>query len=340
MSPIALPRTTRDDPSYKPGRWEGFKRSPIRTRRSCREPDHNAGKDDEDDESTPPSPSPRPDHQLARNITLPESQNLKKSQGDDQRKMGKPRIQDRAFCTQKCLIGLAHGGPMDMTCPNIKDHKCAHIDRLEFLSLIRAQLAMDRGRVDYAPLDLYGALGALFKLRLSSHGYTLVAKGMEKADLERLQHEHSIYTRLQPIQGEHVPVCLGMVDLVMPCYYDHGTYTHFLLLSWGGLPLSKCLRQLDKPDVLSAVETAYSRVHQLGVLHLDPEPRNILYDMQDKRVMIIDFERANVHDRQPLGLISHNSLARKRERAKKDGREGNIFIEERQQALANISRYY
>jgi hypothetical protein len=41
--------------------------------------------------------------------------------------------------------------------------------------------ASDRGRgADCKPLHMKGSRGALFKVRLSSHGYILVAKGMEK----------------------------------------------------------------------------------------------------------------------------------------------------------------
>ncbi|KAL2215518.1 hypothetical protein M432DRAFT_671490 [Thermoascus aurantiacus ATCC 26904] len=51
-----------------------------------------------------------------------------------------------------------------------------HIDQLEFLRLIRAQLAQDHGsNADYVPLDLFGSLGSLFKVHLSSYSYTLIA---------------------------------------------------------------------------------------------------------------------------------------------------------------------
>ncbi|KND86577.1 hypothetical protein TOPH_08775, partial [Tolypocladium ophioglossoides CBS 100239] len=59
---------------------------------------------------------------------------------------------------------------------------------------------INRGRdTDYVLLYLSGACGSLFKVRLLSYGYTLVAKGMESLDLAYLQHENEIYDRLQPI---------------------------------------------------------------------------------------------------------------------------------------------
>ncbi|CAM6002306.1 unnamed protein product [Sphagnum balticum] len=52
-----------------------------------------------------------------------------------------------------------------------------------FLHLICEQLAKDRGHnADCKPLCISGSRRALFKIRLSSRGYTLVAKGMENEE--------------------------------------------------------------------------------------------------------------------------------------------------------------
>jgi hypothetical protein len=80
----------------------------------------------------------------------------------------------------------------------------------DFLRLIRVQLAQDRGPdADCKPLYLSGARGSLFKVRLSSHGYTLVAKGVEHCDRRLLECENELYDRLRAIQGTHIPACLG-----------------------------------------------------------------------------------------------------------------------------------
>jgi hypothetical protein len=92
------------------------------------------------------------------------------------------RIEDRLFCTQQCLLGLAYGGDLDNRCPNVRDHRGRHIMPNAFLSLIRTQLACDRGRsTGCKPLHIKGSRGALFKFGLSLRGYTLVAKDIEKA---------------------------------------------------------------------------------------------------------------------------------------------------------------
>ena len=119
-------------------------------------------------------------------------------------------MQYQPFYTQQCLLGLAYCGPMDKNCPSSDHHGQVHITRPESLHLVRNQLAIDRGRdADCAPLYLFGARGSLFKVRLSSHGYTLVAKGMESLDRAHLQHKSEIFDRLWTIRGRHVPYVLA-----------------------------------------------------------------------------------------------------------------------------------
>ena len=83
---------------------------------------------------------------------------------------------------------------MDKRCPNIADHGNSHLIRRDFLAILRIQLAIDRGNdADYTPLYFSGSRGSLFKVRLSLHGYTLVAKGVEEIDAEDLRHENAMY---------------------------------------------------------------------------------------------------------------------------------------------------
>ncbi|KAI0839001.1 hypothetical protein F5Y06DRAFT_286928 [Hypoxylon sp. FL0890] len=193
------------------------------------------------------------------------------------------RIQDRPFCTQKCLSGLASGGPIDDGCPNFSDHTRRHISLSEFQCLIRAQSARDRGPdADAMPLYLSGSVGALFKIRLSSHGYTL---GQRR---------------------EAYSVCIGNMDLVLPYYYDGSVFKHFLFLGWAGRPLFDLPSETDKTAIVDAVSAGFKAVHDLHVLYGDAEPRNILYDTDNSDVMIVDFKRAKLLNREPLGLINLN----------------------------------
>ncbi|OAQ58949.1 serine threonine protein kinase [Pochonia chlamydosporia 170] len=327
---------------YKPQRWKGFKRSPIRTRYRCQQPGSNAGRLEDNDED-PPSPTPNPSR--TRGKASPSvgtssgsgNQGQRSGQQKESSPVQKPNIQSRLFCTHRCLLGLAHGGSMDKNCPNASHHGQMHISRLEFLRLIRHQLAIDRGRdANCAPLHRSGSRGSLFKVRLASHGYTLVAKGVEGLDLACLQHENDMYSRLQAIQGKYVPVCLGTIGLVRPYYYDSGVYVHFMFLSWAGLPLFDCVEPAMKDGIANAVTMAFKAMHKLRVLHRDAEPRNILYNTTSRELMVVDFERAEFHGRRPLGSIGPNQ-SRKRKRGVLQNQKKDDFARELESATARAS---
>jgi hypothetical protein len=206
------------------------------------------------------------------------------------------------------------------------------------MHFLRAQLAEDRGRdADSVPLYLSGSVGALFKVRLSAFGYTLVAKGVEGPDLKRLQHEKKVYDHLRSIQGEYVPVCLGLTDLALPFYYDGGVYRHILLLSWAGRPLPRCTDQIDKTRVIVAVAAAFESLHRLQVLHGDAEARNITYD---EGPMIVDLERAKIRAREPLGSIAPNSQSRKGKRDTLQKHEDDPFRTELRSVVESVSRCF
>lgn len=278
LAKIPLTDRKRNDPltaPYRPQCWEDFKSSSPRA----------------------PSPIPNADR-TGRNVAAAERSGTSETvdqqlvqRGQD--KATKPHIGSRPFCSQKCLLGLALGKDVDRSCPNAECHGQKHIDRLEFLHLIREQLAVDRRRdADCMPLHNPGSRGSLFKLRLSSHGYTLVAKGVEGLGLARLQHENEIYDRLLAIQGKYVPVCLGSIDLILPYYDDCGVYKHFLFLSWAGRPMFEHRKQVRSGDMPDAVTRIFKAIHELKVLHRDTELRNILYDEHSGTLMVVDFERS------------------------------------------------
>ncbi|KJZ69734.1 hypothetical protein HIM_10874 [Hirsutella minnesotensis 3608] len=328
---------------YRPQRWKGFKRSPIRTRSGCQPPGSTIGQPEDDDED-PPSPTPNQSRTGGKTSVAGTGSRGGGKRGrhrGKQQQSGpatKPDIQSRPFCTQRCLLGLAYGWPMDESCPNADNHGQGHINRLEFLRLMRDQLATDRGRdADCAPIHRSGSRGSLFKVRLSSHGYTLVAKGVESLDLACLQHENEMYDRLRPIQGKYVPVCLGSIDLVRPYHYDSGVYVHFLFLSWAGQPLLHCTDEAVKAGIDDAVSKIFKAMHKLRVLHRDAEPRNMLYNPDSGKLMVVDFERAEFRGRQPLGLIVPNLQNRKRKRGilqkKKDD-----FARELECAVGGVER--
>jgi hypothetical protein len=318
--------------SYKSRPMKGFLRSPIATRTrgasaACKQSTMDTNVDGDGDIDTeggneaPATPTvPQRNRSAIPKTEMTSAHGGRANVGASRRNADgpkqveailKPRIEERPYCTHRCLFGLAFGGAMDERCPNFQDHKQRHIDKETFLRLIRRQIATDRGKdADCKILYMKGSRGALFKVRLSSYGYTLVAKGMENGNLGYLEHERHIYDRVRPIQGKHVPVCLGSTTLKRPLYYDGGVYFGMLFLSWAGNPLSRYLGQGNETEFLDKTICGLQALHSLSVLQKDPALRNILWDEQSKQLMIIDFERAEVLARKPLASIAVN---RKRE---------------------------
>ncbi|KAH0531928.1 hypothetical protein TsFJ059_000690, partial [Trichoderma semiorbis] len=317
LAKIPLTDRKHNDPltaPYRPQRWEGFKRSPLRTSSlsGCRQSDLGTELPADEDSLPHFSNASHAD----RNVAAAEKSGTGKTVDKEpvqrrQDEATKPHIGSRPFCSQQCLLGLALGKDIDRSCPNVEYHGQKHIDRLEFLHLIREQLAVDRGRdADCMPLHRCGSRGSLFKLRLSSHGYTLVAKGMEGLDLAHLQHENEIYDRLLEIQSIYVPVCLGSIELILPYYYDCGVYKHFLFLAWAGRPIFEYKNRISKPDMTDAITRIFKAIHKLRVLHRDAELRNILYDEHSGTLMVVDFERSVYWKRQAQAFASPTHKSR------------------------------
>lgn len=246
-------------------------------------------------------------------------------------------IRDRPYCTQECLRGLAFGGPLDKRCPNSMDHGNLHTSCDKFLFLAQHQLAVDRGKdADCVPLYISGSRGSLFKFRLSPHGYTLVAKGVESMDAERLRHESKMYDHVTDLQGHVVPVCLGIIALIKPYYYDSGVFDHFMFLGYGGRPVVKAVVELNK-SARNEVVAALGRLHQYGVLHRDAEPRNVLYDERTRKYMVVDLMLAEMRGRRSLKPISVNSQDRKRKWSS-EKHEMDPFTVEMHNLRASLSR--
>ena len=284
---------------------------------SYRETGSPDSSDSEGDSGGPtPQPTPsKPPKQAAANVA-----------GKQKRGTGK----ERQYCTQRCLMGIMNQGEFDDQCPNVLEHAregTDHhhgLDSQDFLWLIQEQLAKDRD-TDCCPLWIQGARGAMFKVSLSSHGYTVAAKATVFAFVTDLKHEQAVYKSLRTLQGTYVPVCLGGIDLLVPYYHRGVELIHMMFMAWGGEALGGCrqiLAHVEK-DVSQMAAEGMEAMHALGVLHRDVATRNMLWNEECGRVMFVDFERSVVFEtgqkqRQPLGVISGN---RKRKMAVITGEE-------------------
>ncbi|KAJ5117549.1 hypothetical protein N7448_011181 [Penicillium atrosanguineum] len=296
---------------------DSFVQSPIQLRHRKRRVDadgcrpsstHSSSDNDGDDPNTPSRGS-----RIPRGVER--RQRTAIGQQRDPAKAGSYHEDNhRRYCTLKCLRGLVNGGDLDRACPNVHDHgETKHVLTLKsFIKRLQRQLS-ETVNADCEALGIHGSRGALLKVTLSSHGYTMPAKCTIPEFRDYLRHEASAYNSLQPIQGIYVPLHLGSIDLVHPFSYDGIAYLeHMMLLSPGGLPLGVAGRGLDQSSLIYKLKESLSAIHKYSVIHKDPAPRNWLYNPESKQVVIFDFERAEIINPRPiLSLISPN---RKRKR--------------------------
>ena len=268
----------------------------------------------------------------------PQSDNRPTGRESRQKTQDERKEQDLKYCTHNCLLGLAKGGSLDASCPNVRDHgESFHRITLQtFRALLRQQLAQSLD-IDCKPMGIPGACGVLFQVRLTSYGYTVAAKFTTVDFVRRMHREAIIYNRLRPLQGVCVPVHLGNITLTVPYSYEGIAYlVHMMLLSFGG---QRVTRRLITPDNQSdVVEQAYrsaQAIHKFGVLHRDLDARNILWSEDTRRVMIIDFERSEVV--KPIGQV------RVKEKRKRGGFDMNVITaqqeENEERVFASESRW-
>lgn len=187
---------------------------------------------------------------------------------------------------------------MDPACPNIASHALKHLSRSEFLHLIRKQVKKN-GFSGFYTLGINGSRGHMLKITLASHGYTVLAKGVKKANIHHLKKEIRIYRQLKPLQGIHIPVCLGSTSL--PVEYrilDYAKIAQLLFLSDAGDPIVNHMNRANEPNIDSSLHKAISAIHSLGVLHCDLHLHNILWDehadSDDDALQVVDFERSEI----------------------------------------------
>ncbi|KAL8828634.1 MAG: hypothetical protein Q9170_006522 [Blastenia crenularia] len=209
-----------------------------------------------------------------------------------------PKQQQRQYCTQACILGLARSHTIDESCPNASRHPRGKRGDTHSLTkpvlryLLRQQLA--RTMDDHCQnLSLSGARGMLFKLSLAEHGYTFVGKATIDRYVPYLQHEGRIYDRLRKLQGQSIPVCLGNIDLATPWYGIGGTLVHMLLMSYGGEYLTFDETTSDRLQQAADFETT---IAAMGVRHEDMRSRNMLWHQETGRLLFIDFERSTTFE--------------------------------------------
>ncbi|KAH6971914.1 hypothetical protein EDB80DRAFT_758136 [Ilyonectria destructans] len=223
----------------------------------------------------------------------------------------------KQYCTQACLLGLKRGLDLDSNCPNVLSHQSAEggtrhpIDADEFARLVGERLRKNPYR-DCEALDGWGKMGAtgvLFKLELAPYGYTFVGKGTLWPHPRHLEHESRIYARLDRIQGEVVPVHLGLARLDRGYILPGGARVfHMMLMSWCGETMTDTVAAgagAGAADLAAEVRRSSQAVWAEGVDHGDERDANRLWNDERRRVMLIDFDRATLRPN-----LKHNQLVK------------------------------
>ncbi|KAL5598726.1 hypothetical protein BROUX41_003363 [Berkeleyomyces rouxiae] len=235
----------------------------------------------------------------------------------------------RPFCTQGCLRGLVHGEEMDPDCPNVLLHMQAaqrdsgylrasveHALTLdELCELVQLQLLSNAEQDCGCMLErgLVGAIGCLFKITVTGYGYTFVAKGVESFNSYRLLREVRVYKRLAEQQGVTIPVCLGIVPLLLPYPMTNGALiTHMLLMSYAGLGLhsrrAQRLAEMGHVDLEHEEERTLRELEAVGLIDRDHTSNgNLTWSHELQRVMKIDFDHALVSGSKALSPDSKAS---------------------------------
>jgi hypothetical protein len=308
----AIPETKRKQSSssaYKGRKNKTVDRSPYLTRQRTKDLRNNfrrnASESDSDDKGgelgAPSQASKNSTFSKTRTKTTnaSTSKTTKEYNGKSAEKQSdrSEKMLQRPYCSQARLSGVARKGKIDEACPNVALHKSVRgrhkINADTLKQLVQKQLAgnPENGcRPLYRPGSgefMQGARGALFRICLLFHGYVFVAKGTVRAFLLSMSHEANMYEHLESLQGTTIPVCFGFIKLKDYYYLDlHVKIRYMLLMSWGGEIIDEDLE--DCPAVWKAIRA----VRKAGVDQCDIRDTNLLWNEENKRVMIIDFERA------------------------------------------------
>lgn len=210
-------------------------------------------------------------------------------------------MNEAPYCTQRCLLGVANGLPLDPACPNVHLHGNQHISKEDFKDLAEEQISRS-GQADghcSAQFD-WGSIGVIFKVTLVDYGYTFVAKATLRANWTLLHREGELYNMAREIQGSYIPVYFGIVRVFPEFRHDDGRYlSQFMLLSWAGEPVFEACDEGEMSSLSDSVFKAYSELHRVGIQHRDLDLANMTYNSELGRIMLVDFDKARLHpDRQ------------------------------------------
>ena len=141
-----------------------------------------------------------------------------------------------------------------------------------------------------------GGIGVMFKIVLEDYNCMFVGKGATYWHTDQLTHEERMYERLSALQGYCIPVSLGYIELDTPRpIFPQGDIADLLLLSWAGVPLQDS--PMSEKDLQREIDPSLGVIRAQGVIHNDERRANLLWNEEKHRVVVIDFNQAEVKPR-------------------------------------------
>ncbi|KAK2748272.1 hypothetical protein FQN57_000930 [Myotisia sp. PD_48] len=181
------------------------------------------------------------------------------------------------YCTQACILGLVRRLPLDQNCPNFLLHsrdtteKYHAITREELYvqAINNLNCSFDNNCENLDKYGLFGHIGVLFRIHLDEYGYQFVAKGAQHVDEAALTKEANIYTHF-----------LAKV-------------TKMMLMSCAGIGLNRPSWPGDV-DIATEKKKALYALESAGLYHADIRHPNLVWNPVLKRVLVVDFDQADI----------------------------------------------
>jgi hypothetical protein len=98
------------------------------------------------------------------------------------------------------------------------------------------------------------------------------------------------YHHLRSLQGQHIPVCLGVFKPRIAYWYHGELMAQMMVLSWSGTRLQHVINDRNSSFYHQEREKALAVLRSCGVIHGDSEWRNMLWDNPSGRLVVIDLE--------------------------------------------------
>lgn len=169
-------------------------------------------------------------------------------------------------------------------------------------------LRKDDNSFDYKSMHKHKVFVALFWFTHFSHDYNFVIKEIS-VDFEYFSHEEKIYWSLWFIQNKYVFICLRSVNIFSYLlYYNNIARINYLLFLSHA---ERFIRSHENSNISQSIREILLNIHDLEIQHRDAHDNNIFWNVKNKDMMIIDFNRARISFQK---YLPSKSASRKRKR--------------------------